>query len=431
MRKESECDVLIVGAGLAGLSTAWHLKDSGKSIRIIELSDTVGGWTKTTERSGFRFDHTGHLLHLRDNSIKKWVVDSLFKGKLLYIDRISRVYSSGVYTRYPFQANTYGLPARVSKECIDEYLKVIGSPSKKVVKTAEDFILKHFGKGFAKHFMIPYNKKIWGTHPRNLSATWGERFIPVPKKDDVLAGTRPGIDRKLGYNSSFFYPARGMGELAVRMHHALDVPIEFGVGLQALNMRKRVATLTTGEQVRYKTLVSTIPLKELIGRIDDAPVSLTNQAKVLKCKSLNYLDIALKTPARQKYHWCYIPSPKIPFYRVGIYSNLSRALAPKGKSSLYVELATRSYSPKKLPAILKGLQSMDLIRGKSDIEFIEHHKIPYAYVIYDKNYFSVVPKIHATLNKHDIYSIGRWGGWNYSSMEDALLMGREVAGTMR
>src|SRR3989338_10870985 len=183
---ESRCDVLIVGAGLTGLSAAWHLRGSDTSVRLIEATSSVGGLTKTCEEQGFHFDRTGHLLHLRDNSIKQWIVDDLFKGKLLHIDRVSRVWSSGVYTRYPFQANTYGLPEEVASECIEEYLKVLEHPPKKKVRTAEDFIYKHFGKGFAKHFMIPYNQKLWGVHPKYMTAEWGERFIPIPKKEDVL-----------------------------------------------------------------------------------------------------------------------------------------------------------------------------------------------------------------------------------------------------
>jgi len=425
---ESRCDVLIVGAGLTGLSAAWHLRGSDTSVRLIEATSSVGGLTKTCEEQGFHFDRTGHLLHLRDNSIKQWIVDDLFKGKLLHIDRVSRVWSSGVYTRYPFQANTYGLPKEVAHECIEGYLQILQHPSKKEVRTAEDFIYAHFGRGFAKHFMIPYNKKFWGVHPKYMTAEWGQRFVPIPKKEDVLAGAEPNPDRKLGYNSSFFYPAQGAGEIAERICTTLPVgAVEFDVALRSISLEEKIAVLSTGERVRYQHLISTIPLPELVRSIQKPSFILEKNSKLLKWRSLKYLDIALNVPARQEYHWCYVPSSSIPFYRVGIYSNLSSLHAPKRKSSLYVELASSHYNEKVLPKVLQGLKEMRLIASDADVQFVSPKLIKYAYVIYDRNHAKVVPAIQKILARNGIYSTGRWGAWNYSSMEDALIMGRDTA----
>lgn len=426
---ESECEVLIVGAGLAGLSTAWYLRKTGKKVRFIESSDMVGGYTKTNRDKGFLFDHTGHLLHLRDPKIKKWIINDMFKGKISKIDRISKIWSNSVYTRYPFQANTYGLPNSVAKECVEEYLKVLKNPPKKTVKTAEDFIYKHFGKGFAKHFMIPYNKKIWGVHPREMSAAWGERFIPIPKKEEVIAGIKSGPDLKLGYNSSFFYPSHGMGELSERVFKLLKpyFNIDFNTSLNSLDLKNKTATLSTGEKIKFEHLVSTAPLPTLLEMVKKPQAHLSKLANKLRYKPLHYLDVALNIKVPIKYHWCYIPSPKVPFYRVGIYSNFSSGMVPKGKSSMYVELSVRKWDKNISHEVIKELINMGIIKNKKDILFIKHRLIPCAYVIYDSNYSKVVPKIHRTLNKYQVYSIGRWGAWNYSSMEDALIMGRDVA----
>lgn len=425
---KSSCDTLIVGAGLAGLSAAWHLRGKG-NIRVVDQSHKVGGLTATSEKDGYRFDHTGHLLHLRDETIKKWVVDELFAGDIPSVNRDSRVWSWGVYTRYPFQANTFGLPQKVADECLAEYLKVLEKPPRKPVRTAEDFIYRHFGKGFAKHFMIPYNKKIWGVHPREMAASWGERFVPIPKKEEVLAGARKDSTKRLGYNSSFLYPALGMGELSLRMHEALrkHVEVEFGKQLVRVDFKKKIAYFSHGEEIHYKALVSTLPLKELLGRLVKPPKAVVGQAKKLHCQSLCYLNVGLNTKTTVPWQWCYVPSPAVPFYRVGVYSNLSKALVPRGKSSLYVELSSRRYTPAILPKVIRELKNMGVIKSKKDICFIDPHFVKYAYVIYDQEYAKVVPKLHSFLNKNSIYSIGRWGAWNYSSMEDALIMGRDVS----
>lgn len=424
---KSSCDILVIGAGLAGLSAAWHLRDK-KNIRVVDQSHRVGGLTATNEREGFLFDHTGHLLHLRDETIKKWVVEELFAGNIPSVNRDSRVWSWGVYTRYPFQANTFGLPQKVADECLREYLKVLEHPPKNLIRTAEDFIYHHFGRGFAKHFMIPYNKKIWGVHPKKMSASWGERFVPIPKKEEVLAGAKADSQKRLGYNSSFLYPRRGMGELSERVYGALreHVEVEFGKKLVRVDFKKKIAYFSHGEVITYKTLISTIPLKELLGRLVAPPKAIAQKTKQLQCQSLCYLNVALNTKTRVPWQWCYVPSPKVPFYRVGVYSNISKALVPRGKSSLYVELSSRRYTPAVLPKVIQELKNMGLIRNKKDIRFIDPHFVKYAYVIYDKHYAKVVPQMHDFLKKYDIHSIGRWGAWNYSSMEDSLLMGRNM-----
>ncbi|HHH11795.1 MAG TPA: NAD(P)/FAD-dependent oxidoreductase, partial [Sorangium sp.] len=62
--------VAIVGAGLTGMSAAHHLHAAGMECAIFEKEAQVGGHAITTEERGYRFDRTGHLLHLKDPGVK-------------------------------------------------------------------------------------------------------------------------------------------------------------------------------------------------------------------------------------------------------------------------------------------------------------------------------------------------------------------------
>jgi phytoene dehydrogenase-like protein len=55
-------DVLIIGAGLAGLSCARHLSDAGISFQIIEASDSIGGRVRTDQHDGFHLDRGFQVL---------------------------------------------------------------------------------------------------------------------------------------------------------------------------------------------------------------------------------------------------------------------------------------------------------------------------------------------------------------------------------
>src|SRR5437773_817034 len=105
---------LILGGGMSGLSCAYHLKSD---YRLWEKSDEPGGLSRSIKQDGFVFDHTGHLLHLRDPYTLD-LIPKLLGNNIVKNARNAWIYSSGTYTRYPFQANTYGLPPRVIKECL-------------------------------------------------------------------------------------------------------------------------------------------------------------------------------------------------------------------------------------------------------------------------------------------------------------------------
>ena len=113
--------VAILGAGLTGMSAAIELERRGVGYRIFEKLAQPGGHAVTIEDNGFRFDRTGHLLHLKSDALRAEVLDWIGPDHLR-IQRRSVIWSNGVYTRYPFQANTFGLPAQVAYDCLQGFL---------------------------------------------------------------------------------------------------------------------------------------------------------------------------------------------------------------------------------------------------------------------------------------------------------------------
>jgi protoporphyrinogen oxidase len=137
-----------------------------------------------------------------------------------------------------------------------------------------------------------------------------------------------------------------------------------------------------------------------------------------------YLNVALEGKLKQPDHWIYIPELKWPVYRIGSFSNAMPSMAPEGCSNLYVELSDRTTPVDKLmPIIRKLLLEMDLIDADQKIRYIQERRIQNAYVIYDFHYVENRQVLHQWLNQQEIFSIGRYGDWNYSSMEDALIDG--------
>ena len=422
--------VLIAGAGLAGLSTAFHLGTT--PYRLIEQEEEVGGLCRSVRENGFTFDYTGHLLHLRRNEIRDLVGELLGPECWQRIDRHSGIYSHGTYTEYPFQVNTHGLPRAVIRDCVMGFAESMQSREKLDADPSfRAWALATFGPGICRHFLFPYNEKLFRTDLEHLTADWVSWSIPKPSWPDVVRGAL-GTNRKaFGYNPQFLYPLTGGIDHLPRALASRIQPPLLGCSIDRVNAARREARLSTGEQIRYRALVSTLPLDALVGKIEDAPASIHEAASQLRAVSVLNLNLGFDAPCSLPYHWVYFPEAEFPFYRVGVYSNLTATSVPQGCSSFYVEI---SHDRGKLPPVAEltarsaaALLAVGLVPPSARLVVSRAIHIPVAYVVHDRERRAAVPQILAYLAEHGIDSIGRYGNWEYAAMEDALWQGREAA----
>ena len=148
----------------------------------------------------------------------------------------------------------------------------------------------------------------------------------------------------------------------------------------------------------------------------------------MRANEVVYLNVGIDGSLGETDHWIYVPELKWPVYRVGSFSNANPLMAPEGCGSLYIELSDRDTPLSELrPQIESMLLEMRLITNVEQIRFMQERRIKNAYVIYDFNYHSARETLMTFLQECGIESIGRYGDWNYSSMEDALLDGKRLA----
>ncbi|MDH5174315.1 MAG: FAD-dependent oxidoreductase [Elusimicrobiota bacterium] len=441
--------VLIIGAGLTGLSTAFHLeKMGGIDYSIYEKRDKVGGLCRSEYiecpglGSKFTFDILGHLLHLKQQYAKHLVRELLQGNIKADIPRDARIYSKGIYTRYPFQANTYGLPKEVVKECVFGLIdaKYRSRHSAKVPhkESFYHWILRNFGEGIARHFMFPYNQKIWTVHPRELTCEWikvNPKYVPSPTIHEVVRGALIDHRKRFGYNVRFDYPRRGGIQKLPDAFEKKIKNLKLNTSLSGLDIRKKVACFK-GEKLKrdFRFLVSTVPLPELIlNIIDNVPEKISKAALRLKHTSVLNLNLGIKRENVDHGHWVYFPERRYIFYRVGFPKKFSHNMCPAGTSSLYVEIACKpgQMTPKRERELIarakKDLIKAGILRTEREILVEHREQIPYAYVIYDKERDRNFEMIKEYLERKGIYSVGRYGDWKYSTMEEAILEGKEVA----
>jgi protoporphyrinogen oxidase len=429
---------LIIGAGLTGLSCAYHLQ---RNYLLLEKENEPGGIVRTRNRhNGFLCDGTGHWLHLRNPDMKE-LVNRVLDGQLAEYERKAVVHMRGVFTPYPFQANTYGLPREIGMECLLGLLKTrhpedFGlKPSPTPPQNFREGVERLFGEGICKHFMVPYNEKLMGVKLEEISATYADRFIPRPSLEDVVKGAFGFSRESLGYNAKFVYPKNGgISALPKALARALPAPPRFETSVASLNLGKRSATLTTGETISFAKVVNTMPLPKFISIVEDIPADIQQAAASLRSTTVHYFDIGVRGrgDVASQYHWIYFPEPEYFFYRAGSYSAVHAASAPDGCRSYYVEMS--GVSPETLgqldqlkERVLADLKRARVLAHDDEVLFMELCSIPHAYVIFDAQYEQRRSQIIDYLGANGCVTAGRWGGWNYGGMEDALLEGRAAA----
>ncbi len=427
--------ILIIGAGLAGLSTAFHLEQV--PYRVVEKEKEAGGLCRSYQLDGFTFDFTGHLLHFRRPEIKA-LVEQLLDGRLERHVRRSFVYSHETYTEYPFQVNTHGLPPEVVRDCLLGFIATLTSPPQAMPpeeRSLHAWILENLGEGIAKHFMIPFNEKLWQVTLEELTSDWVSWLVPKPDLRDVVNGALGIKDKAFGYNPTFLYPVRGGIDVLPKAFLGDVKPIAYGTELVEVDTTRRRAVLSDGSVVEYEDLVSTMPVPELVARCTDLPGWVREATAGLRCASVYNVNLGVARAGLSDKHWIYFPEHAYPFYRVGFPMNFAPALGPEGCSSMYVELshlASNARPPAEIiAAVRQGLQRAGILRPTDEILVADVKDIHYAYVLFDRHRARALPEILAELERRGIQSIGRYGRWEHTSMEDAMLQGKQAAQRLR
>lgn len=425
-------EIIILGAGLAGLSAAYHLK---RGYSLYEKETEPGGMARTIVKDGYRFDYDGHLLHFK-NEYTFSLVKKILNGNLAPHKRNSWIFSKGSYTRYPFQANFYGLPRDVIKDCLVGLIKaksnVLGrNRRRKAADSFESWIKEVFGEGIAKHFMLSYNKKFWTVDPSELTCEWLDGFVPVPELEDVITGAISSSTKLFGYNSRFWYPVKGgISEVVNGFSKNID-SLYLGKKAVSINLHKKEVVFGDGAVKTFKHLITTLPLPELAEILVDLPDKIKSAFSKLKFTSIFVVNLGLKRDDITEKHWVYYPEERINFFRTGFPTSFSMDVAPSGRTSLYAEI---SYSKEKyldkekaVRDTVRNLKELSIICDDEEIEACLPLDIKYGYVIFDEHRKRAVETIINYLIKFNIHSIGRYGSWKYMSMEDVILEGRDTA----
>ena len=149
----------------------------------------------------------------------------------------------------------------------------------------------------------------------------------------------------------------------------------------------------------------------------------------LSCSSTISFNIGLRARLRPEFEnvqWVYVPDRAVPFYRIGFYSNIGTGMSTPGYSGLYVEVGMppegldRTNITRDLqPQVIKSLEELGWLDSR-DIVCMVTHLMRHAYIHHTPHRDQALNAILPRLREASVFPIGRYGLWDYISMEDSM-----------
>lgn len=443
-------DVVIIGAGPAGLTAGYQLTKAGKTVAIIEQDPVyVGGISRTVEHEGYRFDIGGHRFFSKSQAVVDlW--NEILPDDFIQRPRMSRIYYEGKFYSYPLRAfEALGnLGILRSTACMASYLWRRAFPIQEV-KSFEDWTTNQFGEKLYSIFFKTYTEKVWGMPCNEMSADWAAQRI---KGLSLMGAVVDGLKRSLGLNKrpndgqsvktlleTFRYPRLGPGMMwdaardkiiasgngQVLMAHSLERLASDGQGGWSMTAKSPQGLV----QIRAAHAISSAPMRELAKRLHPLPATTLEASKL---RYRDFLTVALMIDSEDLFpdNWIYIHDSKVKVGRVQNFRSWSPEMVPDSKVACVgleyfcfegdglwsapdaelVELAKREME------ILGLVDPAKVIGGA----VVRQEK---AYPVYDEDYAANVAAMRHELEERfpTLHLVGRNGMHRYNNQDHAMM----------
>lgn len=419
--------VVIIGAGPAGMSAAHHLR---REYLIIEKEQEVGGLCRSFDLAGATFDLGGHAFFTKHDYVRN-LVEQLCAGGVYHQPRRAWVWSHGAFVRYPFQTNLYGLPTQVVQECLVGLVDLANTHAAHGAANLEEWIQRSLGPGIAKHFLTPYNEKLWAFPLSEISPDWCSDRVVRPDVSAIVSGALGPVEFADFPNATVGYPARGGFEQLYRGFLPRATPHLRRGAVEQVNLSRRCVTTGDGGELEYDWLISTIPLTELVAKSVDLPDEARAAAARLRHNSLYLVNLVFDGASRTEMQRVYAAAPDLAFHKLVLNSNSSAALRQQPCFGIQAEV---SWSERKsvdrnglVPRVYQALVEMGLIGTGDRLRASSVVDVNYAYPVYTAETRRIRRYLFDILKEHRVLCAGRFGEWLYINSDDAVMRGLKRA----
>ena len=485
---------LIIGAGPAGLTAAYELLTKSKDIEVIvfEESDCFGGISKTVNYKGNRMDMGGHRFFSKIPEVNAWWDHMLpMQGHPTYDDIILHrpmpVTEGGpdpekedrvMLTRHRvsrilFDTKFYDYPISLKPETFKNFgmlttLKVgfsyLGSMFHKLPEdNLENFYINCFGRKLYSMFFEYYTENLWGRHPSEIDASWGAQrtkglsIMGILK--DFFGKLFKVKNRKVNTSliEEFKYPKLGPGQLwdvtAAEIEKLGGTIIKNAkvtkIHKNAENKLTGVTYVKDGAEVQMDGdyVISSMPVKDLVGGMNDVPVDAARIAAGLPYR--DYMTLGVLVPKINLVNktniktinnivpdcWVYVQDRNVKLGRFQIYNNWSPYMIKDLEHTVWIGLeyfvneGDEYWNMTEEEFAKIGVSEMiklGLIDSPDVVLDVHMEKVKKAYPAYFDTYDEMDKLVDYLSSIENLYCVGRNGQHRYNNIDHSMVTSFEA-----
>ena len=350
MKTEKE-ETIVLGAGPAGISSAFELSMAGRNVSLIEKEKEVGGLAKTVSYGDFRADIGPHRFFSRRKHLYE-LIEKLLHERWIKVDRFTRFYIDGNFFHYPVEIKD-ALPKlgpskllRLLSDYLLERLKV--ALLSRDINSFEDHAVSNFGRSLAELNMLNYTEKVWGLSPSEISSDWAKQRIKgLSLVSMIKKMIQNNNDDPKSLVKQFYYPDTGTGLIYEKMKEMIlknggkiktkSYPLKISHDREKIN-HIILNECGTKKKVEVENVISSIPITDFVNMLNPKPKrQILRCIEHLKFRSHVSLFISIDKTSIFPDQWIYFPDREMPFGRIMEPKNFSKKMSPSDKTSLVIE----------------------------------------------------------------------------------------------
>ena len=432
-------DIVVIGAGPAGLTAAYQLVKRGEKPLVLEADNVVGGISRTVERDGWRFDIGGHRFFTKVEEVEALWREILPEEEFLNRPRMSRIYYNKKFFDYPLKASNAlkNLGVLEAVRCVLSYVWARVRPPKDQ-STLEGWVAARFGFRLYRIFFKTYTEKVWGVPANEIQADWAaQRIKSLSLGKAIFNALMPKRNQKeiTSLIEEFRYPKHGPGMMWEKAHELVEAgggQVVFDSPVERIHHEggRAVAVTSAGKRITADHVVSTMPINLLVKAMDPLP-----PAEVLAAADdlghRDFLTVALIVPEAAAFpdNWIYIHAPEVRVGRIQNFGSWSPYMVKEGHTCLGLEYFVFEGDD------LWTMADDDLIKlGTRELEALGLIaagsvsggyvvRMPKAYPVYDEHYQRNVDVLRGWLdaNVPNLIPVGRNGMHRYNNQDHSML----------